>query len=201
MGIAHVSDLIAHPLRMVRGPPEWLPVVPWTEGLLPIIVRAMASAFQRRIEANVRELGGDERVFEWVREGWTMKRIGAAMGCSRDYVYRWLEWEEGRRARFDEARKASAPNILEDADEMVEEELSSGEEISGPRASLLRERVGLARYRAEAFERGSLNKTERGVEINLSIGDLHLAALQAHGSRALPSPEPEVLEAEVVEDA
>lgn len=155
--------------------------------------------FRSKLEARVSGLGGDDVVFSWVRDGKTIRWIGQQMGCSRDYVYTWLDWKEGRRAAFAKARKDSAPSLLEDGYELLED--AAGDALLTPsQASLIKEQAGFKKFMAGAFERGSISEKANEVNVNLSFGSLHLEALKAAGRMQIAPPVQELLPAEVVTD-
>lgn len=162
---------------------------------------ASRAPFRSKVETRVRELGGDDVIFGWIRDGKTMKWIGTQMGCSRDFVYEWMKWKPGRRDAFAQARKDSAPNLLEDGYEILEN-ASQDELLSPGQASIAKEKAGFKKFMAAAWERGTVSEKTADVNLNVTINSLHLDALKAAGHMGLVPKEPpvELLPAEVVTD-
>lgn len=164
--------------------------------------------FLRKVNARIEELGGDDWFFSMVGEGTPLREIAEEVGCSRGYLYVWLDQrptKEERRARYRAARRRSAEALEEEGREVLDD-LAGDRGVSSAEVSLARSRANYRQWQAKVRDREQYGDRP-GVEVNLSVGDLHLGALKAHGSMGgggeIADAEPGVLEpaleAEVLE--
>lgn len=154
---------------------------------------------------------GESWVFDMIADGMTMRAIAERMSedlgfeFSRGLLYQWINHKphkERRKKLVDEARKDSAERIAEDAGEILDD-LSEKKSLSSADVQLGAQR---SKYRQWlAGMRNSDYSPKSGVEVNLSIGELHLEALRNHSAAAvsageetpqLEAPDEEIVEAE-----
>lgn len=115
------------------------------------------------------------------------------------YLYSWLDAEDGRRARFDRVRESAADMVAEESVRLLDEAREEGVE-STAEASIAREQAKSRQWWASRLNRAKYGDGP-GVQVNVSkVEDLHLAALQQHGSMEkaredghLPPAEPDQL--------
>lgn len=164
------------------------------------MIREKLHAYARHVEAN----GGDDWVFGFVAEGHSMRKVAELTGCSsRGLLYSWIKLGgDERKRRLTEARKLSAHCVAEDAGEILDNLATSTTPISSADVSLATSR---ARYRQ--WLAGMRNREEygdkAGVEVNITVGEMHIDALRRHSAAAIEAREAEqVAEAdyEVIED-
>lgn len=127
--------------------------------------------------------GGVEAIFDRIANGDTIKSIMEPFGYSRGMFYSWLKaGGPERQCQFEEARKIAAHGLIEDADELLEKEkpVTSGE------AQHLRMRIEQMRWKASRFNREEYGEDREKLNVELNIGQLHLDALRAGGTRPLP---------------
>lgn len=153
--------------------------------------------FSKHVEAH----GGDDWVFSFVEEGHSMRKVAELTGCSsRGMLYNWIKnGGEARRAKLNAARKISAHCHAEDAGEVLDDLAQEGV-ISSADVSLASSRARYKQWLAGMRNREEYGE-KAGVEINLSVGDLHLDALRRNSAGVVAPlpPSAPVLEAEVVE--
>jgi len=157
------------------------------------------------MEALVRANGGDGWVFTMVADGMAMTEVAKALGCSRPYVYSWINaGGEERKRGYQEARKLSAAAKEEQGEEILTD-LHKNRPVGGLESSdvsLAVARSNYAKWQAEIRDRENYGGKGQ-IAVNVSIGSLHLDALRARGPRtavAVPVEEPvlELAPAEVV---
>lgn len=143
----------------------------------------------------------EEEIFDRLRGGNYVTRIAADVLAdtyeeagkdepSTYYFYAWLDAEEGRRERFDRARRSAADAMAEDSvrllDDAREEGVRSTAEATLARAQSSSRQWFAGKLNRERYGEGK----QAGVEVNLSLGELHLEALKEHGHMG-PDPEKE----------
>ncbi len=135
-------------------------------------------------EAHVQENGGDDWVFEFVAEGLSMKKVAEKVGASsRGMLYLWIGKDEERQAKLRKARELSAHSVAEDAGEILDD-LAEEDHITSADVSLATGRVKYRQWLAEMRNRTEFGSSA-GVQVNVSVGDLHLDALRRHSAAAI----------------
>jgi hypothetical protein len=154
--------------------------------------RPKLTAFSKHVEEN----GGDEWVFGYVAEGLSMKKVAAKVGASsRGLLYSWIDaGGEARKKALKVARAISAHSIAEDAGEILDELADSLTPVTSADVSLASSRAKYRQWMAGMRNRDEYGD-QSGVQINVSVGDMHLDALRRNGAAQIP-----VIEAEVIEE-
>jgi len=153
----------------------------------------------RRIERTVAEKGGDEWVWTMIADGKAMSEVAEAMGCSRPYVYMWMDAKEGRRAAYEDAKVLSAV-AKEEEGQAILDDLAGEPDLSAPAVSLALARSNYRKWQATLRDRATYaDKPAAGLELTLNVGALHLDALRMRGPAPRELAPVEVVEAEVVE--
>lgn len=140
------------------------------------------------------EAEGEGAVFRLIAEGKTMRQVGAAFGISADSIYKWIhEGGENRRQAWADAKRRSADSLVDEGLQILDD----GADITNSaQATIARSRAEYRKWLASIRNREDYGD-QAGVQVNLSIGELHLRALQAKGRSPLPEKEPIVLGGEV----
>jgi len=158
--------------------------------------------FLRKIARDIVGHGGDDWVFDQMADGVTIGKIVEPLGCSRRILYRWRDLEphrEVRRQRWKDAMRESAEARLEKGEEILDELADKNDYPTAPQVSLATARSKYQREIAGVRDPEKFGD-RKGATVEVHIGSLHLDALRQHGSpTSLPAPEPEVIEAEVIE--
>lgn len=98
------------------------------------------------------------------------------------HFYSWLDAADGRREHFERVREAAADAVAEESvrilDEAREEGVSSTAE-----ATLARSQSSSRQWWASKLNRDKYGEGRQGVDVNISVGELHLDALRKHGNR------------------
>lgn len=142
---------------------------------------------------------GETMFFTLVAGGASFEEIAARFGMSRTWLYTWLASggrKEERWAALDRARSIAAfahadraGSVLEEADELILGSIQKAKSLSE-----------YHKWRAETGNRRAFGRqADVQVNVGLDLGGLHLESLTAD-LPPLPEPEPNLLEAEVVED-
>lgn len=151
--------------------------------------RPKMQALERQL-AN--EFGGEDWVFDQIADGRPIKEIAARFGVSRPFFYRWRDvpaHRKRRRAKWAEAMRISAEAHAEDGFEELDE-LTKGRngERRIPAPGEVQAVTGKSKYRQWlAAKRDPERFGDKGLELNFSIGALHLEALKASRPGALPA--------------
>lgn len=143
--------------------------------------------FLQMVEDRIERMGGeDEVVFERIAEGVPIREVVADLGCSRSFLYRWRDakgHKERRRAKWEAAVKASAHALAEDSAVPLEELARNSEGLTNAEVSLAKARSEYRRWLASVRDRDTYGEAKQeAVQVNLSIGQLHLDALRQRGS-------------------
>jgi len=126
------------------------------------IKRAMLAALQDR--------GGLDWVLGRVANGDTMWSIAEDLGCTRNVLADWLNYDTERKALYYSARAASAAAHAERALEIADKTSETG-------TSKARLQVETRQWLAGVYDREQFAQQQKhGVQIN--IGTLHLDALR-----------------------
>lgn len=135
--------------------------------------------------AKISELGGDDWFFEQVASGAKMQTIADQVGCSRVWLYTWLKQAPGRKDRFKEAQRDSAPLVHEDAAEIVDSlESLPTEELTSARVAVAKLKMEHVNSRLRLLDPETFGE-KAGISVQIDIGQLHLDALRAKGSMTL----------------
>ena len=127
-----------------------------------------------------------EYVHDFIANGGTMTALAEKLGMKRPYASRELNAHPEIRKALDAAKVLSAEAIIEDASTMADElaaKLDNGEEVRNERIAVLREQIGIRKFRAAANNPERFGKQNSNITINL--GDLHLDALRKTRSNVI----------------
>lgn len=97
------------------------------------------------------------------------------------HFYAWLDAREGRRARFERVREAAADAVAEESIRILDEAREQGVS-STAEATLVRAQSNSRQWWASKLNRERYGEGKSGVEVRMSIQEMHLEALQAAGS-------------------
>ena len=153
-----------------------------------------------RLIAAIKKDGGERYIFDQVIEGIPIKHIMAPYNVTRGMFYWWLQdGGQSRKDTYEIAKSASAEAHVELAGEILED-LVDGCDLTNQQVSLAGKRSDYHRYLARIRDREQFGEKEStAVQINLSIGDSHLAALKELGRMSRIEEIPaEIVEAEFI---
>lgn len=144
----------------------------------------------------------EEEIFDRLRGGHYVVRIAADVLAdtyeeagkdepSTYYFYAWLDAEEGRRERFDRARRIAADAMAEDSVRLLDDAREEGVQ-STAEATLARAQSSSRQWFAGKLNRERYGEGKQaGVEVNVNLQELHLEALKEHGQMPRRDPEQE----------
>lgn len=101
---------------------------------------------------------------------------------SNYYFYSWLDAADGRRDRFDRVREAAADAVAEESVRILDEAREEGVH-STAEATLARSQSSARQWWASKLNRAKYGAQKQGVDVNISVGELHLDALRQHCRR------------------
>ena len=167
--------------------------------------------FMRALEKRVDEMGGPEVIMDLIADGATVREVSEVMGCSRRYVYMWRDqpkWQGRLKEMWQVAMRMSAEAEVEKAseqfsrlDRVIDTDPVTGEEIRRiPQSSEVQLATGRVKFRQWLAARKDPERygdQQQTAQVHVSIGNLHLDALQQVKAREALPP---VVEAEVLED-
>jgi hypothetical protein len=153
--------------------------------------------------------GGDwvQMVADLRADGKSMLDIARVFGLPRTSLYSVLykTCNKEQRELLKQAEEHGAEALVDDALDLADNESPS----TNAEASQLRTRVELRKWLAGKRNRKYAD-AEKSAGVQINVGTLHLTALQTHGHRvdlppaqtptALPAPESEIVDAEIVPD-
>ena len=147
----------------------------------------------RKLEARIEEEGGDDVILDRIATGEKMRLIAADYDCSPRLIYQWRDRSKERKAAWLDARKIAAHGMAEEAIDIVDE----AKPTTSAEATMIKERAGNRKWLAELWNREEYGAGKQVLDVNLNVGDLHLAALTAGGAHPTPQIEQEIPEAEI----
>ena len=130
-------------------------------------------AGQKILSAQVRYLNevGEDKVFELITTGSTLKEIWDKYNCGSRGFYKWLRQVEGRKARYYEARRQAADFL---ADEILD---IADSDLDPQQANLAKLRIDSRKWWASRVSPEKWgDKKSPALQINLN--DMHLEALK-----------------------
>lgn len=155
----------------------------------------MLQALNQRIE-NLE--GGEDQVFERIAAGERIADIANSLGVSRPMLYTWRNMEPHRKRRqekWHEAMRLSAEAKAEEGEDILDA-VAGKVGLTQADVSAAVARAKYKQWLAERRDPDTFGGKQDQVQVNVSIGALHLDALRRRGvTRELPMP---TLEAEVV---
>ena len=155
--------------------------------------------FLQQISKSIESLGGDEWFFGRIINGDSMASIAETLECSRPLLYQWLDLKrDERRAALTEARRLAADAYVEDGQGILDR--LAGTDATSSEVSLAIARAKYRQWRASRYNRELYGEPRTGVDLSISIGQLHLDALRAKGAMEVLERE-DVGEAELVKDS
>jgi hypothetical protein len=129
----------------------------------------------------VEQMGGEEFVLEAVMSGASTSSVARLCDISRGMLYEWLHKDAERWQRYQEAREIGAFALADEALEIADTATSETVAVD-------RERVRVRQWLAERANKQEFGK-DAGVQVNLTVGDLHLTAVKsAPGRPAIAAP-------------
>ena len=128
--------------------------------------------------AKLEALGGIEWLCEQIGNGVSLRHLAAEhLGCSRYPVMRWVKKDPDRERQYKEARTESAGAIAEHAKQLLDD----ADVKSTASVQKARNQADYYKYLSSVFDRPNFGPADQKHTVTLSIGDLHLQALQAAG--------------------
>lgn len=130
-------------------------------------------AGQKILSAQVRYLNevGEDKIFELITVGHTLKQIYAKYNCGNRGFYKWLRQVEGRKTRYYEARRLAADFL---ADEILD---IADADMDPQQANLAKLRIDSRKWwSARVSPEKWGDKKSPALQINLN--DMHLEALK-----------------------
>jgi hypothetical protein len=146
---------------------------------------------------------GEEAIFERIASGERIGKIAESLGVGRRMLYRWRdngEHKERRQQEWSEALKLSGEGCAEMGMQVLED-LAGESEVTSGRIQLATSRSNYLKWLAGVRDRDTYGDKSGGTVNVQNLNVLHLDALRSLGTvtkPALPAPEPELMEAEVV---
>ena len=155
-----------------------------------------ANPIFRQIVARIESFGGEEFVFDELMGGSTLADLGRIMDVTRGQLYKWMHKDEERWNAYLQAREIGAHAMVDEARDILDEATAHSIAVD-------RERARIRQWVAERANRGEFGaQTPAQGSLVLSIGELHLAAVQSGDAPAILPGKSAVEDAdfEVVED-
>ena len=137
---------------------------------------------RRALEKKIEDLGGIEFVSAHIAQGMTIGRLAEFIECSRPMLSFWINHTEERKNAVLSARKLKAEKLAEDALDIADEaDGSSSSAVNKARLQVDTRKWMAAKLDPEGFG-------DKSMEVNISVGDLHLQALK-HMGKAIENQE------------
>ena len=126
-------------------------------------------------------------ILEAIAKGDMIQTIANRYRVSRRTFYLWTNQDPKTKAAFREARRQSADSLVEQAGKILDKSAKDAN-MTTAQAGLNRERANHRRWLAGKFSE-DYSEGRPSVEVNISLGQLHLDALRAGGGMPAPALE------------
>ncbi len=141
---------------------------------------------RRQVVERLESLGGIEWLCEQIADGRSLRDIATDLDCSRWLLQRWVHADPDREACYHEAKREGAAAMVEEGKAL----LDTADEHSTSAIQKARFRADYRKWYAGVLDRMSFGPPDRHTQVQVSIGQLHLDALKAHGGPASQRKEP-----------
>lgn len=137
---------------------------------------------RRALEKKIEELGGIEFVSAHIAQGMTIGRLAEFIECSRPMLSFWINQTEERKNAVLSAKKLKAEKLAEDALDIADD----ADGTSSSAVNKARLQVDTRKWMASKLDPEGYG--DKSMEVNISVGDLHLQALK-HMGKAIEAQE------------
>ncbi len=147
---------------------------------------------RRKMIADIREQGGLEMaVFDRLRDGESLTAVARSFGVHRSTLWRYLKKDPDRYAQYEQAQRDGAAAMVEGArQKLADVSEHAKDNANSAYVQAVRNEATYVQWQAGMTDRRAFGPPDHRTSLNvLNIGELHLAALQAHGgpdTQALP---------------
>ncbi len=146
----------------------------------------------RNLNKIVQSQGGDAVLLDLIAEGRTISSIMDEYDLHRTMFYQWIySGGDERAAAYAEAKRQAADKHVEDAQDILDgtEDGDVPQPVFSPADVALRKaRANFRQWLAAHRDPETYGERKVDLEVNVSIGSLHLDALRQHGR--MPDAEP-----------
>ncbi len=139
---------------------------------------------RRKMIADIREQGGLEMaVFDHLRDGETLSAIAKRyFGVHRSTLWRYLNSDTARYAKYELAQRQSAAAMVEEArQKLADVSEHAKDNANSAYVQAVRNEATYVQWQAGMTDRRAFGPPDHRTSVNVNIAELHLAALQAHG--------------------
>ena len=146
------------------------------------------------LKKRIAEDGLEDEIFEAIAEGLSIANLCTKFQItSRKMFYDWKGKEGPRQDKYTAARLIAGEVHAEKAGEILDK-LDDKLLLTGPEVQAAVARSKYQQWLASVKDRDQFGTPDQGATINLSFGDLHMAALKSPGARPqIEAPEPTLL--------
>ena len=130
------------------------------------------------------EAGGDEVVFDRIADGAYLTVVAEEWDVSSQLLRKWIRLDPDRVSAYNAAKHASADALIEDAGKV----LKDASVISSQHIAKARALAGFKQWLASKRDREQYGDEQAQINLNLSLGSLHLDALRTR-ARVIDVPE------------
>lgn len=131
--------------------------------------RPVEAFFEEQLEAQ----GGWDSIFERKASGETQTEIARSYGVSQGWLSRIIDKDPERAKAWKAAKEAAAQVYADEAKQILDECPPDRDAVA-----LARERSGVRRWLSSVYDRKQFGEAKTGIEVNLNVGELHLASLR-----------------------
>lgn len=143
----------------------------------------MAGRPKRKTDLVTLDQVGESRVEELLESAMPIAQVCRELGVGKRVLYEWLEAEPRRAGLLSRARARAAHVLAEEALVISDEVDSDATEIA--RARL---RVDTRKWLAGKWNAAQYGD-QKGVQVNVNVGDMHLTAVRSRAIDVTPSTE------------
>ncbi len=138
---------------------------------------------RRKMIADIREQGGLEMaVFDRLRDGESLTAVARNFGVHRSTLWRYLNSDTARYAKYELAQRQSAAAMVEGArQKLADVSEHAKDNANSAYVQAVRNEATYVQWQAGVTDRRGFGPPDRSPTVQVNIQELHLAALQASG--------------------
>jgi len=145
------------------------------------------------LASSIEEAGGDDVIFDRIADGAYLTVVAEEWDVSSQLLRKWIRLTPERAKLYEIAKRHSADALVEDAGKT----LDTASTVSSQHIAKARAKAGFKQWLASKRDREQYGDEQAQVNLNLSLGGLHLDALRTRARVIeVPPEDTEILDHE-----
>lgn len=138
---------------------------------------------RRKMIADIKAAGGLElAVFDRLRDGESLIAVAQSFGVHRSTLWRYLNSDPTRYAKYELAQRQSAAAMVEDArQKLADVSEHAKDNANSAYVQAVRNEATYVQWQAGITDRKAFGPPDHRTSVNINIAELHLDALRVQG--------------------